>query len=65
MKLWLIQAVVRTELSVVIPGQHDCGDQKHLNRSLSMDEASAYLLVRTRTDISETNRAPEKTLLVL
>ncbi|XP_022605473.1 inner nuclear membrane protein Man1 [Seriola dumerili] len=26
-----------------IAGQHDCGDQKCPNRSLSMDEASAYL----------------------
>ncbi|XP_076023568.1 inner nuclear membrane protein Man1 [Genypterus blacodes] len=26
-----------------IAGQHDCGDEQHLNRSLSMDEASAYL----------------------
>ncbi|KAL7370461.1 hypothetical protein ABVT39_001201 [Epinephelus coioides] len=26
-----------------VAGQHDCGDQQHPNRSLSMDEASAYL----------------------
>ncbi|XP_035531048.1 inner nuclear membrane protein Man1-like [Morone saxatilis] len=29
-----------------IAGQHDCGDQQHPNRSLSMDEASAYLLAQ-------------------
>ncbi|KAM6895260.1 inner nuclear membrane protein Man1 [Xenentodon cancila] len=28
----------------VIAGQHDCGDQQHPNRSLTMEEASAYLL---------------------
>ncbi|XP_072233159.1 inner nuclear membrane protein Man1 [Leuresthes tenuis] len=28
----------------IIAGQHDCGDHQHPNRSLSMDEASAYLL---------------------
>ncbi|XP_068611594.1 inner nuclear membrane protein Man1 [Brachionichthys hirsutus] len=26
-----------------VAGQHDCGDQQHPNRSLSMDEALAYL----------------------
>lgn len=30
---------------IIIAGQHDCGDQQHPNRSLSMDEASAYLKV--------------------
>ncbi|XP_038594923.1 inner nuclear membrane protein Man1-like [Micropterus salmoides] len=29
-----------------IAGQHDCGDQQHPNRSLSMEEASAYLLAQ-------------------
>ncbi|XP_078137755.1 inner nuclear membrane protein Man1 [Sander vitreus] len=29
-----------------VAGQHDCGDQQHPNRSLSMDEASAYLLAQ-------------------
>ncbi|KAM3858917.1 inner nuclear membrane protein Man1 [Diretmus argenteus] len=27
----------------LIAGQHDCGDQQHLNRSLSMEETTAYL----------------------
>ncbi|XP_008277000.1 inner nuclear membrane protein Man1 [Stegastes partitus] len=31
-----------------IAGQHDCGDQQHPNRSLSMDEASAYLLTQNK-----------------
>ncbi|XP_040004184.1 inner nuclear membrane protein Man1 [Xiphias gladius] len=31
-----------------IAGQHDCGDQKCPNRSLSMDEASAYLLAQNQ-----------------
>ncbi|KAM7377799.1 hypothetical protein PAMA_012948 [Pampus argenteus] len=31
-----------------IAGQYDCGDQQHPNRSLSMDEASAYLLAENR-----------------
>ncbi|XP_030296338.1 inner nuclear membrane protein Man1 [Sparus aurata] len=31
-----------------IAGQHDCGDQQHPNRSLSMDEASAYLLAQNQ-----------------
>ncbi|XP_074482314.1 inner nuclear membrane protein Man1 [Sebastes fasciatus] len=26
-----------------VAGQHDCGDQQHPNRSMSIDEASAYL----------------------
>ncbi|KAM9845986.1 inner nuclear membrane protein Man1 [Aulostomus maculatus] len=29
-----------------IAGQHDCGNMQHPNRSLSMDEASAYLLAQ-------------------
>lgn len=49
-------------LLVVIPGQHDCGDQKHPNRSLSMDEATAYLLVHSRIDILETLVWKNKTL---
>ncbi|XP_028255079.1 inner nuclear membrane protein Man1 [Parambassis ranga] len=32
----------------VIAGQHDCGDQQHPNRSLSIDEASAYLLAQNK-----------------
>ncbi|XP_069012493.1 inner nuclear membrane protein Man1 [Embiotoca jacksoni] len=32
----------------LIAGQHDCGDQQHPNRSLSMDEASAYLLAQNQ-----------------
>ncbi|XP_026218169.1 inner nuclear membrane protein Man1 [Anabas testudineus] len=31
-----------------IAGQHDCGDQKHPNRSLSMDEATAYLAAQNQ-----------------
>ncbi|XP_026182080.1 inner nuclear membrane protein Man1 [Mastacembelus armatus] len=31
-----------------IAGQHDCGDQKHPNRSLSMEEASEYLLTQNQ-----------------
>ncbi|GAA6224529.1 inner nuclear membrane protein Man1 [Lates japonicus] len=31
-----------------IAGQHDCGDQKYPNRSLSMDEVSAYLVAQNR-----------------
>ncbi|TNN72888.1 Inner nuclear membrane protein Man1 [Liparis tanakae] len=31
-----------------VAGQHDCGDQHHPNRSLSMKEASAYLLTQNR-----------------
>ncbi|XP_023142284.2 inner nuclear membrane protein Man1 [Amphiprion ocellaris] len=31
-----------------IAGQHDCGDQQHPNRSLSIDEASAYLLTQNK-----------------
>ncbi|KAF3704861.1 Inner nuclear membrane protein Man1 LEM domain-containing protein 3 [Channa argus] len=31
-----------------IAGQHDCGDQNHPNRSLSLDEAYAYLLAQNQ-----------------
>ncbi|XP_075932399.1 inner nuclear membrane protein Man1 [Anarhichas minor] len=31
-----------------VAGQHDCGDQQHPNRSLSMKEASAYLLTQNQ-----------------
>ncbi|XP_068162805.1 inner nuclear membrane protein Man1 [Antennarius striatus] len=31
-----------------VAGQHDCGDQQHPNRSLSMDEVSAYLLAQNQ-----------------
>ncbi|XP_044041815.1 inner nuclear membrane protein Man1 [Siniperca chuatsi] len=31
-----------------IAGQHDCGDEHHANRSLSMEEASAYLLAQNQ-----------------
>lgn len=30
----------------LITGQHECGDQEHPNRSLTMEEASVFLLVR-------------------
>ncbi|XP_018552597.1 inner nuclear membrane protein Man1 [Lates calcarifer] len=32
-----------------IAGQHDCGDQKYPNRSLSMEKASAYLVAQNQT----------------
>ncbi|KAM8909677.1 inner nuclear membrane protein Man1 [Spinachia spinachia] len=31
-----------------VAGQHDCGDQQYPNRSLSLKEASAYLLVQNK-----------------
>eukprot|EP00064_Thunnus_orientalis_P022483 superscaffoldBa00007600_g22681 len=31
-----------------VAGQYDCGDQQHPNRSLSMDEASVYLLAQNQ-----------------
>lgn len=33
------------QFNLVITGQHDCGDPNHPNRSVSIDEASLYLLV--------------------
>ncbi|XP_023265531.1 inner nuclear membrane protein Man1 [Seriola lalandi dorsalis] len=42
-----------------IAGQHDCGDQKCPNRSLSMDEASAYLrkdVLRSHTEACQENQ---------
>ncbi|XP_047431636.1 inner nuclear membrane protein Man1 [Mugil cephalus] len=32
----------------LIAGQHDCGDQQHPNRSVSIDEASAYLVAQNQ-----------------
>lgn len=32
----------------LIPGQHDCGDPQHPNRSLSMNQSATYLQVWTR-----------------
>uniref|UniRef100_A0A3B4XEZ0 LEM domain containing 3 n=1 Tax=Seriola lalandi dorsalis TaxID=1841481 RepID=A0A3B4XEZ0_SERLL len=46
-------------LMLLITGQHDCGDQKCPNRSLSMDEASAYLRVhvlRSHTEACQENQ---------
>ncbi|XP_059181544.1 inner nuclear membrane protein Man1 [Centropristis striata] len=31
-----------------VAGQHDCGDEQHPNRSLSMKEASSYLLAQNK-----------------
>uniref|UniRef100_A0A3Q4IET2 LEM domain containing 3 n=1 Tax=Neolamprologus brichardi TaxID=32507 RepID=A0A3Q4IET2_NEOBR len=48
--IWSVKVVA---FNLVITGQHDCGDPNHPNRSVSIDEASEYLLVHPHSLINE------------